>query len=396
MIFLKRKTVRILSFATALFTVLAVTEYLGLLDRRKYEESLESIRLPALSALCEYSEGVSVGLRTMAVSSESGLADSRSFVREQASAALAGLYCFDSGSVEGLTEYFETVYGFADSTSAVDRERAISLSDHAAEIYYHADEIVSGILEKNISLLETDESFFEKKLDMPFEAGGMQADIASAQPLAAGGIGKNEAQKKASEIYNINSVLWRENDSEYSDGADTYNFVYDGVRVRINRADGSLYFFSREIPCSTREFTVEEAGNTALEFVRSRGIASAVMTDSFSSEFTAMFEFAPSNGDTVMLTSRIYVDVCLATGKITRYDASEYIKNYNPYKYAEDENPDLKAILPDGAYPIEKILCVYDIHGREKLCYRVKCRFRGEYYYMFYDYYTLENILTLA
>lgn len=389
------KRIRLFSFIISAFAVLGIFEFLGVIERREYEQSLEKIRLPALTALCEYSEAISVGLRTMAVSSDEALNDSAQFVREQSAGALADLYCFDYEHSKGLSEYFETVSEFArDSAENCSREKAIELSQHAENVYSHTDRILNSVINGNLSLLESEENFFGSRLDIEFEKNEARLTDADGNTPEAGAIGENDALKIASDILGIEPVLWREDESEYSDGALTYNYVYGNIRVRIFKANGALYSLTDSLPCRERRFSETEAERIALEFINGRGIENAVKTDSSVSEFTASFEFSPKNGDVVLLTSPIRIDVCLASGKISGYDASGYIRSYNPAYTAIDNRPDLSAILPEGAYPFDKILCLKNIKGRNRLCYRVRCRFRGEYFFLYYDYHTLNNILT--
>lgn len=389
------KNIRLFSFIISAFLVLGIFEFLGILERRKYEQALEKIRLPALTALCEYSQAISVGLRTMAVSSDAALSDSAEFVREQSAGAIANLYCFEYEQVEGLSEYFKAVNAFAEASAEnCSREKAIELSDHAEEVYRRTDKLLSGILNEKASVFETEDNFFGGSLDVPFE--GQEAEYSDAEGglIISSSIGKSDALKSLSKLFDIEPVLWREDKSEYPDGAFTYNYVYKNIRVRIFRANGMLYSLSSSLPCRERQLSQAQAEKIAIEFLNQQGIGNAVLTDSAVSEFTASLEYSPKNGDTVLLTSRIKIDVCLASGKISEYDASEYIQSYNPSYSAVNNNPELSAILPDGAYPIEEILCLKQIKGRNRLCYRVKCRFRGEHFFLYYDYYTLNNILT--
>lgn len=393
--FLSSGKFRLFSFIISAFLVLGIFEILGISERKKYEQSLEKIRLPALTALCEYSETVSIGLRTMAVSSDEALSDSAEFVREQSAGALADLYCFDYESVEGLSAYFESVNEFAtESAESCSCEMAIELSDHAEKIYFHADNLLGNILNGKASLLESGENFFGVNLDVPFEKKEAEYSEATGNYFSGNEISRNDALGIISELFNIESVLWREDETEYSDSALTYNYIYDDICIRIFRANGAVYSFSNSLPCRERQYSEEEAEKIALGFLISQGIENAVRTDSAFSEFTASLEFSPKNGDVVMLTSPIKIDICLASGKISEYDASGFIRCYNPDYSATDNHPDFSAILPEGAYPSEEMLCLKKIKGRSRLCYRVECRFRGEYFFLYYDYYTLNNILT--
>lgn len=390
-----QKRIRLFSFIISAFLVLGVFEFSGILEKRRYEQSLEKIRLPALTALCEYSQAISVGLRTMAVSSDDALSDSAEFVREQSAGAIANLYCFDYELVEGLSTYFKTVNDFTEASSEnCNREKAIELSDHAERVYQNTDKLLSKILNEKTSLLETDDDFFGKKLDVPFEKSEAEYSDAESISVIEGEIGKSDALKILANNFDIEPVLWREDKSEYSDGALTYNYIYDNIRARVFRANGMLYSLSNPLPCRERQFSPSEAEKIALEFLHQQGIENAVVTACAISEFTASFELSPKNSDVVLLTSPINIDICLASGKISEYDASKYIRNYNPSYTAVNNHPKLSDILPEGAYPIEEILCLKEIKRRNRLCYRVKCRFRGEYFYLYYDYYTLNNILT--
>lgn len=393
---MKRTTVRIAAYAAAAITVITVSGLTAAAERKKYCEALESIRLPALSALCEYAEDISSGLKIMSVSSDESLEDVRAFVKERASAASAGLYCFDAEKTQGISRLFSSAYALADSYTPPDSAKAAELSEISEKAFYKLDRLVSGVLYREYSLLETQDNFFENELDMDFDGDfALSSGTENASPAAAGaGIGREEAAKRAGEILDTDPVLWREDESTENDAAGTYGFYHGDTRIKICRADGRVYSFQHPLPCRTRQYEPEEAELIARNFLESQGITRVVLCDSYASEFTASFVFAPVNGDAALLMSKVIIDVCLASGKLTAYDASEYIRNYSPDMTAQDVSPDLESLLPAGAEERGRLLCFCEIKNRVRLCYRVRCLFRGEYYYLFYDYYTLKNVMT--
>lgn len=401
----RRKFIRIISYFAAACIVFASAGVFSGHAKAEYEEALEKIRLTSLVSLCEYCHYISSGLRLLAVSADDALESSSSLVVSNAMGAQGCLAAFDSEKVKNISRFINGAYEFAESFSGSEAERSAAkrLSEYAREIYYHLSDLSAGVLGGVYSLTEFGSIYFsdekpsvEEYLD--FSNGTEDEIFALITPAAAdyGGfalldgkehISEKQARKIASGYIKITPALWRENDAHGQDSG-VYSYYHGDTAVEICKQGGILCRLINPLPCAKAEFTLLQAEEKAREFLAKCGFKDCVSVDAQKSEFTAAFVFAPRVNGVLLLTASAEINVCLATGEITFFDGSDFIRNYRNDIYADTEIPDFSDRLPSNLSIEKTDICYADIGGKEQICYIADCVFEGEYVRAYVDYNT--------
>ncbi len=401
----RRKFIRIISYLTAVCVVFAIGGIFTSHAKTEYEETLEKVRFTSLVSLCEYCHYISSGLRLLAVSADDALAENSAFVCSKATAAQSSLSAFDTEKTKNISRFISGVYDFAESFSGVGNQRdyAKRLSEYAREIYYHLSDLSTGIVGGMYSLSEfgsvyfaDEKPYFEDYLDY---SNGKEKDIFSiVSPAAATKqsffflngkehISADSARKIASGYIKIYSSLWRE--SEADGDIEVYSFYHGDTAVELCKNGGILCRLVNPLPCHAAEFGVEDAVKKAEKFILKCGYKDCVAVETEKSKFTVSFIFVPRVNGILFLTAEIRAEVCLASGEITFFDASEFIKKYRTDIYADTEIPDFSDRLPPNLTMEKADICYADIGGKEQICYIAECIFEGEYVRAYIDYNTL-------
>ncbi len=398
----RRKFIRVVSYLTALAVVFAASGYFSQRAKADYEETLGKVRLTNLTSLCEYSRDISAGLRLVAVSADNSQADSKTYVSSRSMGAIGCLNCFENENVENMSRFFSGVYSFAENFSGSEAERktAIELSNYAQEIYYHLNDVSSAVMNGAYSLTEHGSAYsrsnlpyFEEKLDYSngrekelFELIKPVSADAGAFSLLEGKekISENEAKEKAGKILGINPSLWRKNDGSQSE-FDVYSLVYGDIFAEICKSGGAVCRLVNPVACKEAFYSLDEAEKLAQAFLKQQGYRGMAVMGGETSEFTACFYFVPEVNGILLLTSPVYINVCLASGKISYLDASAYIKNYRTDIFANMGNPNLKGVLPEYLVLEETLNCFADINGRKRLCYLAVCSFEAQKIWVFIE-----------
>lgn len=367
-----------------------------------YEETLGRVRLTNLTSLCELSRDISGGLRLLAVSADNSLADSAAYVRARIMGAIGCLNSFESDRVENISGFLNGTNSFAEKFSGSESERksAIMLSDYAQDLYYHLNDITSAVMNGEYLLTEYSSAYsgskspyFEDYLDF---TSGNESEIfkiitsVSANAEKQGCLnGKrkitaDEAINIAGGVARVNAVLLRESKKVATD-IEVYSFVYGDIAVDICKSGGLLCRLVNPLPCMQSVYSREDAEIKALEFAEKYGYVGLTAAEMHESEFEASFFLFPEVNGVLLLTARIDVTVCLASGDITYFDASEYIKNYRDDVSYNMGSPDLNKILPENLILKETVNCLVNIGGRDRLCYLAVCHFEGDTVLMFVD-----------
>lgn len=410
MIFLtvrRRKFIRIISYLIALCVVFAASGVFTARAKSDYESTLERVRLDGLASLTEYSREISSGLRLLAVSAGDSLVDSSSYVSARAVGAMGSLGCFYSEKVDNLTRFFSGVYDFSEdfSGSEESRKAAVKLSDYAQEIYYHLSDMTNAVVSGEYTLTEyesiygkSEVPYFEDELDF---YNGTEDEIFSIIAPAASdaknyvfligreSISVDDAKQRASNATDITPALWRDGVSD-DGGVDLYVLTCGDTQVDICKAGGILCRIINPQPCDEAVYSVDDARRKAVEFLELRGFEDMTEINSEKEEFTSEFVFVPEINGVMHLTAKIDVEICLASGKVTYFDASEYIKRYRTNISAPNGVPEISTLLPYGLTAEKTFACVADIDGREKLCCLAVCPFGGNTVYVYIDYYSLK------
>ena len=376
-----------------------------------YEETLGRVRLEGLVSLTEYSREISSGLRLLAVSSGDSVADSSAYVSARAVGAMGSLGCFYSEKVDNLTRFFSGVYDFSEAFSGNEESRraAVKLSDHAQNIHYHLSDLTNAVVNGEYTLTEyadiyrkSDVPYFEDELDYygDDEIHGIISTASVGEGAGVFMLGKEsitakEAQKAASEVTGINEVLWRGGDTVCIDGVEIYTLKNGDVEVDICKAGGAVYKIINPQPCESKVYTLDDARKKAVNFMKNHGFDNMTEIRSEENVFTSDFVFVPEVNGVLLLPARIETSICLASGKVTYFDASSCIRRYRTDIAPIDSVPDVEHLIPDMLIYDNSLVCTADIDGAEKLCILAVCGFENDKVYIFIDYYNMKIIKTL-
>ena len=408
----RRKFIRVTSYLVALSLVLAAAGYFAQRAKASYESTLERVRFEGLTSLCEYSRELSGGLRLLAVSAGDSVTDSAAYVCSRAIGAIGCTSCFDNKKIENINRFLNETYSFAEDFSPSDdrRSAAQKLSVYAEEIYYHLSDLSVAVMggaytlsEYDSIYLKSDLPYFEDYLDF---SNGSENEIFSLTASAESqnqtscfnnedkNISADEAKKKASSIINIESILWREKETDSQTGFEVYHLAHGSSAVEICKQGGRLCRLINPQPYSEDIYSFDEALQSAESFAKKHGYNKLKLLSGDKDNFTARFYFVPEVNGVLLLTSPIEISVCLANGVVIYFDASEYILNYRTEIYASDGKPDLTAMLPSNLTLKKSALCLADINGRERLCYLGICSFDGDNIWVYFDYQSLKILKT--
>lgn len=407
----RRKFIRIISYLIALCVVFAASGIFSARAKADYENALGRVRLEGLASLTEYSREMSSGLRLLAVSAGDSLIDSSSYVSARAVGAMGSLGCFYSEKVDNLSRFFSGIYDFSEGFSGSEESRraAVKLSDYAQEIYYHLSDLTNAVVGGEYALTEYDSIYSKSKLpyfenELDFYNGTEDEIFSIISPAAAvngsfsllegkDSVSAEDAKRKASEATGIPEALWRGGEKNDS-GMEAYSLTNGDVEVDICKSGGIIYEMINPQPCEAVVYSVDDARKKAAEFLEIHGFKN--MTEIFDKkeEFTVRFVFAPEMKGVLLLTAKAEIDICLASGKVTYFDASDYIKRYRTDIGAPNVTPEIASLLPYGLTAEKTLVCIADIDGREKLCCLAICPFENDEVYIFIDYYSMKIIKT--
>lgn len=401
----RRNFIRVISYFAAVCIIFATGGMFTAHAKAEYEEKLEKVRFSNLVSLCEYCHYISSGLRLLAVSADDAITDSSALVCSNARGAQGCLSAFNSEKTENISGFINGVYDFAEHFfgSDAEREAAKKLSDYSRGIYYHLSDLSAGITGGIYSLTEfgsiyfkTEKPYFEDYIDF---SNGTENEIFSLIAPAAAvqrsvdfldgkeHISEAQAREKSSGYIKINPALWRKNEAGEQE-IEVYSFYHGDTAVEICKNGGILCRFVNPLPCAAAEFGLSDAEKKASEFLTRCGFKNCIAVEESKSEFTASFVFAPRVNGVLLLTATADVDVCLATGEITYFDASKFILNYRNDIYAESAMQDFSGRLPSNLIMEKADICYADIGGKEQICYIAECVFEGEYVRVYIDYNT--------
>lgn len=391
----RRMFIRAVSFFAAICVILAAAGLSEQKARASYEETLGKVRLGGLTSLCEFSRDISAGLRILAVSADNSMSDSAAYVSARVTGAIGCLNSFESANVKNIAEFLNGVSSFVQdfSGSEAQRKAAVMLSDYAQEMYYHLNDLSSAVMNGKYSLTEhaslyagEKKPYYEEYLDF---SNGSENDIfkmitpASAEARGSeflsgrSRVSQDEAKKTVSTVVPVNEALWR-NENPEKGGIEVYAFSYGDVYADVCKAGGALCRLVRPMPCSQAVYTALEAEEKALDFAAANGYRGLTAVETLSNGFEASFCLFPAVNGVFLLMARIDISVCLASAEITYFDAGEYIKNFRSDVVVDIGNPDLSKVLPENLDLEKCITCIYEIGGRERLCYLAVCYFEGD------------------
>lgn len=400
----RRKFIRTVSYLLALCLVAAVAGGFSNNAKASYEETLENVRFEALNSLCEYMHELSGGLSLLSVSQGDAIADSTNYVSSRAAGAIGSVACFNSKKTVNISRFLDAVFELSQnfSDNELSRETAAGFSDYAEGAYYHLSNLSAAVMGGKYSLSEYgsvystgEKPYFEDYLDY---SNGKEDEFFGYAESGQVNLGHyavlheketvslEQAKKKASEIIGIDEVLWREGETTGRNGFEIYSLIHGDTAVEICKSGGALCTLVNPVPCNERVYSNEDALLKAREFLKSQGYGETDLIGGRINSFTADFFFVPKVKGVLLLTASVEISVCLSSGSVTFFDASEYIKNFREDIYAPDTVPDLSSLLSDNLVIEKTAVCLAEIDGRERLCYLAVCPFEGEELWIYIDY----------
>lgn len=396
----RRSFIRTVSFLLAAVVSLTAAASEASRAESEHGEALEKIRLSGLISLCEYSSQLSAGLRALAVAADGITAEPAAYVASRAVGAKSSAVCFDEGATENIVAFFDGVYEFAlDYPDIPDenlRMTAIGLSDYAEELYYHLSDISNAVMNGEMTLFrEKSAEFFENSLDFTNgtenELFSQAANTSVHTRAVTAKITLEAAKEAASELFGINSALWRGGDIESDGETEVFCFEYGEISVKVAAESGKIAAFAVVRTCSAAQIDADTASKAAADFVASLGFPEMREIGRNEREFRTEIELAPCEDGILYLNSSVRVAVCRCCRKIIRFDCTDYIENYRKIE-AINTAADLSELIPQGFALTGQTLCVENIGGRARLCFLAECEFHGVNARLFYDYFSLEPL----
>lgn len=401
----RRKFIRTISYLAAVCVVFAASGMFSQRAKAGYEETLGKVRMSNLGSMCEYFRDISAGLRLLAVSTESSVSESISYVEARVMGARGCINGFDTEKVKNINKFLNTLNSFLQEFSGTSEKRkiAVYLSEYAQEVYYHLNDVSSAVLSGAYSLTEygslyknDEKPYFEDYVD--YSNGNERELFNAAAPVSAAvntsffekkeDISEEKAKEIASGVTGVNSALWRNGNS---DGI--YSFRHGDIAVEISKS-GMLCRLINPTPCRTAVLSLSEAEEKAAEFLGEYGYKGMVPMRRENGEFTASFLFYPRVNGVLLMTSPVRVEICRSSGETVYFDSYEYNANYTEKFHAPEVIYDISGILPENVTVSRSFFCVRSINGVEKLCVFTECRYDEYDYYLYIDPETMKIIKT--
>ncbi len=404
MLIKRRYFIRVVSYLVAVSVIIAATGLFSQRAKAGYEETLAKVRMTNLGSMCEYFRDISAGLRLLAVSADNSLSDSISYVDARVMGAKSCLNGFSEKRVKNISDFLNTVNKFTDSFTGTSEKRKISiyLSEYAQEVYYHLDDVSSGIINGAYSLTEygsiyqnDNRPYFEDFVD--YSNGNEKELFNAAAPASANGnslqfkekVTEETAMKIAGDATGINPVLWRKNKAD----SDVYSFRHGDTLVDVAKS-GTVCRIINPMPCKTAKISLDEAEKKASEYLDGFGYKNISAMRREKSEFTASFLFYPKVNGVFLLTCPIMIDICLSSGALTFMDSGDCIRNYRENVYAPKNPPDTGKSLPQGVNAFGSYYCLKEINGKEKICILTVCKYDDYNYYIYTDAESMKIVKT--
>lgn len=402
----RRKFIRVISYLVAICIVFAAAGLFSQRAKAGYEETLGKVRMTNLGSMCEYFRDISAGLRLLAVSADSSVSESVSYVEARVMGAKGCLNGFNSKKVKNIEKFISTVSSFTQEFSGTSEKRkiAIYLSEYAQEVYFHLNDVSSAVLNGAYSLTEygsiykgDEKPYFEDYVD--YSNGNEKELFGAAAPVSANENGsyfskkeeitEEEAKNIATGLTGISPVLWRESKTD----RDVYSFTHGDIAVDIDKS-GMPCRLINPMPCKTAKISSDEAEERAAEYLAEYKYKNMTALRRETNEFTASFLFYPEINGVLLMTSPVEIEICRSSGKTVYLNSYEYIKNYREDVYVPDGMPDLSGVLPENVDVTRFIYCVREISGKEKLCILSECVYDDYNYYIYIDPETMKILKT--
>ena len=434
----KRKKIRISSFAAALLVSLTAWGIMGAVRTHRYKTEIELHNQKALIELCEYMDSIEVALtKSIYTNTDELLGKLTSDIQRSSAGAKESLSSLSSGEtrLHNTYKFLSQVGQFTASLNkkaargekitAEERETLTRLLSYAAELslqfehmasllsadYFTFDEISDMLIktdsgsEKTVSYLSsiadtemTFEDFPTLIYDGPFSDNILNKTselLENSEPVS-----RDEAKKIAAEILGTEEKFLAE--EEDTDGRTAaYCFRNDTYSISITKNGGYPLSVISDITVTGTKLTQADAIEKASLFLGKIGYTDMTSTYCATDDGICTVNFAYKDGSFICYPDLIKVQVDLSDGKITGFDAADYIMNHT------DRNiPQFTFTPEDAAENIAEDLDVQEISaaviptesGKEYFTYELLCEGKdGQHILIYKDINTLSevNILIL-
>lgn len=149
-------------------------------------------------------------------------------------------------------------------------------------------------------------------------------------------VNQNQAQEKAADFIGVNKekLLFL---SETHSNISTYNFYTEDCTVAVTKKGGLVCYVLKEAYAGEVKISYEEAIQIATKYLKDKGYVN--IKDNYYSvnDGICTINFAYYENNVTYYTDLIKVSVALDSGEITSFDASGYIMNHRARKLPEKE-----------------------------------------------------------
>lgn len=361
----RRKKIRIRSFLGALILGLGIWGTVGNIKATGYEKEINLSNQNSLFQLCEYMDSIETDLMksTYAVSGEmlgtitdrlqrdtAGAKESLSFL-SPGETPLSGTYKFLS-QVGDYTAYLSRKTERGEKITEEERLALRELSTLAAELslkfqymgdllsgdYFSFEEISDAVVnsspdsENTVSYLDTisdaEEAFGNYPTliyDGPFSDNLLNRESVFLEDKEE--ITKEEAKKIAADILGTEEKMLVA-EEETAGKLAAFCFRTENYSISITKKGGYPLEIMSVITAGEEKHSKADATEKAKSFLRLHGFSDMVTTYSASNDGICTVNFAYKQGSFICYPDLIKVSVNLTDGRITAFEASDYLMNH--------------------------------------------------------------------
>ncbi len=406
-----RGKIRIILYFSALFIVLSVLCVIKSVEANRYKQEAMLTKQMALIALDENLSNISSDLeKTIYVSTPTMLSKLSAELWRESSNAKNYLSMLPTGDTEinniykflsQIGEYvmsLERKSSSGEKLSDKEREELKNLYDYSEKLNLKINQMCHdmqygsltfenpdiSIMTDNNDISNIGESFNDTEQTMtdiptliydgPFSDHLLQSESKALKGLKE--VSEEEAKKIADRInpYQDEKLITMEKE----DG-DLPCYVFKGERITIGitqKGGRPCYMLNSDFSGEIKT-DYNTAVKTAKAFLDKIGYENMKETYYYTDDGVCTVNFAYTEGNTVIYTDLIKVNVCLETGKVLSFDASGYLYNHTDKRETSSKISIEQAenILNDSLEIIDTQKCIIPTEwGTENLCYEIHCR----------------------
>lgn len=361
----KRTKIRIVSYITAIITVLAVWGITQTVKTMNYARELTVAHQRTVASLASYIDTLENDLRKMQYANTSSMTSGLSLSLCKASAGAKNcLSELSAGETQLSTinkfitqasDYVQTINkktANGEKLSKKDHEQLTQLYEYAAklseQISYMEEVMYSGNIDFEDTVTTLSRLTDMGDLSISYSAAVTDAEKSFADyptliydgPFADNIITKEsellkneeeisatEAKKRASHFSGIDEkkLIARENEKGR---IEAYVFYYEGTSVAITKKGGYLLYLLSDKFAGETKIKEDEAIAIAKKFLQKNGFASMKSSYYFDNDGICTINFAYTQDDVICYSDLIKVSVSLDKGEIVSVDCTGYLMNH--------------------------------------------------------------------